>query len=907
MGSKGTESWSNMLASFRAGPTAFLLSHGASETFVAELLRELHGDRSGEQIKLSMLMLLLEYPTLLCPDPRAGQETAASLLALFAQLGSSPTKLCLRRHLLFATLTVLVATEAFGEACQTSREYLALLLHLASDLNDQHGGQAERPIRTAACECLHELEIGYPGLLSGRLETLRSFQRREASLAHQSYALLYGAALRNAILLLAKSSEGSLGELLGGNKELTWEAAKEPDEISLANLDQLVLLPSPGDLKELKSVVSALLDSSYFLSPAAQSHLLWHLAQVVSVVRTQSPAIFKAQLVRLFGTADVALQHAILQLKALFTDSLFTAEDESFLLRRLVGLAQHPALPTPVKLFHLDCLLHFPENRPLGSGADEGLPVLLTPRTASGLFPGLFQDQGTVLARLNLLCLVCVESEGPTAERGAAYLLEHVLALGGVVVQGGGPEAVRLFFRAAFLFARYFGSRPQPIAELTQCLLGLYRHNCALAPNIINLLDEAWGSLEDPGWVATLARALQDLIVGFPLKEEDLGWHLKVLARLAKEKDIPQASTLRFLRRLVALGQLGDWRSGQILLRVCRNLMELCRSPALADLVDLLQAVALKHADTDIQDRARFYYTLLSNLSDEKLGAVLAREAPAKARTLSSSIVADSESFVASLTVHPMEPAPLKLQRVTNSGDVPAASYPAHDVEDYSQWLLEARPPSQLYLTYQLVHVGPRSPPFDLLLCVVLRFSCSNQHYELVPELCVPCLSAHRPPQTLALKLTPRCPYPTRVDVSALYTTQEGLTRCSQLEPVEVSFCDLFMPLSVPAWPLEKRQRLFGALWQRLCPKSNGDCGESLTVWPVPPQSLDGLMQSHFARYLLADRSGCYEIGLALPPRCHVLLQVHSIAESARVGIRTDNWKILPSLNSYLQSLIGTA
>ncbi|XP_042294795.1 LOW QUALITY PROTEIN: AP-5 complex subunit beta-1 [Sceloporus undulatus] len=903
MGSRGAESWAGTIASFRSCPTAFLLSHGTSDTFVAELLRELHSDRLGDQIKISMLMLLLDYPTLLCPDAKAGQEMATSILSFFAQLGPSPKQTNLRCHLLFAVGTILVATEAFGEACQASRDYLTLLLDLASDLSDRRGGISERPVRSAACECLRELETCYPGFLSGRLETLRSFQQQEVSLAHQGYTLLYGAALRNAILLLAWSGKETLGQLLARNEGLVWEAVSTPGEISVANIDQLVLLPSPGDLKELKSVVSALLDNSYFLSPAAQSHLLWQLAQAVSVVRTQSPAIFKAQLVRLFGTVDVALQHSILQLKSLFTDSLFTAEDEAFLLRRLVGLAQHPALPAPVKLFHLDCLLHFPENRPLGSGAEEGLPVLLTPRTVSGLFPGLFQDQGTVLARLNLLCLVCVESEGPIAERGTGYLLEHVLALGGAGGPRRYPESVCLFFRVAFLFARYFGSRAQPMAELTQCFLDLYRQNCALAPNIINLLDEAWRASEEAGWAGTLAQALQELIVDFPgLKEKDLGWHLKVLARLAKEKDIPQASTLRFLRRLVAQGQLGDWRSGQILLSVCRNLMQLCPPPDPAHLADLLQAVSISHVDMDVQDRARFYYTLLANLSEEKLGAVLALEGPAKARALSSSIVADSESFVASLTVHPVAPAPLRLQRMANGGDVPTVPRPEQDVEGYCQWLMEARPPSQLRLTYQLVHVGPSSPPYELLLCVVLRFSCANQHYEPVPELCVPCLSAHRPPQTLTLALTPRSPYPTQVNVSALYTTQEGLTRCSQLEPVEVAFSDLFMPLSVPSWPSEKRHQLFSALWHRLGPDAT--CSESLTVWHIPPQSLDGLVHHHFAQYLLGEQPGCYEIGMALPPQCHVLLRVESVAEAARVGIRTDDWKLLPSLNSYLQSLV---
>nr|XP_056709017.1 AP-5 complex subunit beta-1 [Euleptes europaea] len=904
MSLRNTEGWIGAVSSFRSCPTAFLSAYGASDTFVDDLLQELQNEKLGEQIKVSMLSLLLEYPTLLCPDAKAGQEAAASLLSLYAQLGPSPKLLSLRCHLLFAMGTVLLATEAFGEDGQTSHEYLSLLFHLASDLNDRHGGPAERPLRAAACECLREVECCHPGLLSRRLETLHSLQQQEASPAHQGYTLLYSLALRNAILLLARGGQGTLGELLAGSEGLVWGATKELGDLSLAALNQLLLMPSSEDLKELKSVVSALLDTSYLLSPAAQSHLLWHLAQAVSVVRTQSPAIFKAQLVRLFGTADAALLHAILQLKSLFTDSLFTAEDEAFLLRRLVGMAQHPALPAPVKLFHLDCLLHFPENRPLGSGPEEGLPVLLTPRTISGLFPGLFQDQGTVLARLNLLCLVCMESEGPAAEQGVSYLLEHVLALGGLVAGKGGQEASRLFFRAAFLFARYFGSRAQPMAELTRCLLDLYRQNCPLAPNVINLLDEAWAVLEEPGWAGSFARGLQELIVGLPLQERELSWHLKVLARLAKEKDIPQRSTMRFLRRLVASDRLGDWRSGQILLSVCRNLMQLQPLPAPSQLADLLQAVSLCHVDVDVRDRARFYYTLLASLSDEKLGAVLAPQGPIKARTLSSSIVADSESFVASLTVHPAVRAPMRLERVGKSSDGPVAPHSAQDVDSYCRWLLEPRPPSQLHLTYQLVHSGPPDPPCDLLLCVVLRFECSDRHYEPVPELCVPCLSARHPPQAVTLTLQPRCPYPTWVNVFALYTTQKGLTHCSQLEPLEVAFPDLFLPLMLPAWPPEERHHLFGALWHQLHPDTNETCAESLICWPVPPQSLARLVQDHFAGYILAEQSGSYEIGMALPPQYHILLQVQSVKDAARVSIRTDNWKLLPSLNSYLLGLV---
>ncbi|XP_074861447.1 AP-5 complex subunit beta-1 [Carettochelys insculpta] len=917
MSVRSGESWAQLITSFRAGPTAFLLACGSDGTFLAELLQDLSSEKISEQTKVSMLTLLLEFPTQLCPDPEAGEQAASSLLAHFAQLPHAPKLSWLRRHLLLAIGTVLISTESFRESSLASRDYLSLLLHLASDLNDQRQGPGDRGVRAAACESLRELESCYPGLFSRRLDSLRSMQQQELTPAHQGYTLLYGLALRNAVLLLACRGEGALGDLLAGNEGLAWESVGNAGLVSPASIDRLLLLPSPAETKELKSVLSQLLDGSYLLTPPAQSQLLWHLAQVVCVIRTQSPAIFKAQLVRLFGTAQVELLHASLQLKGLFTDSLFTAEDEAFLLRRLVSMAQHPALPSPIKLFYLDCLLHFPENRPLGSGSEEGLPVLLTPRLASSLFPSLFNDPGTMLARLNLLSLVCLENQGPEAERGVGYIFEHVLALAATVAGKGGREATGLFFRAAYLFARYFGSRPQLMTELTGTLVGLYRQRCSLAPNLINLLNETQAVLDDPAWTASLSKALQELTVSMPLlppREQELGWHLKMLARVAKESGVPQGSTLGFLQHLVQLagaGQLGDWHMGQALLSVCRNLLQHQPPAAVGcQLAELLQAVSLSYPDVDVQDRARFYYTLLLCLSGDKLGAVLAPGGRLKARTLSSSIMADSENFAAALTVHPGPQGLLQLQREVPAeptlGPGPAPQPCAagtQAVEEWCQQLLELRSPAQLSLVYRLLHKG--SPP-EQLFCLLLRFERSDHFYEPVPDVCVPCLSATRPAPVLTLHLQPRCPYPTELAVSTLYTTQAGLTYCSRLEPLQVAFPDIFLPLAVPAaWDLESRHHLFDTLWSSLCPSGVGDCAESLFCWPATQQALGVLVQAHFASYLVAEEPDTYKIAIALPPHYHVLLQAQGTQGAVRITIRTDNWKVLPHLSAYLREVVG--
>lgn len=321
-------------------------------------------------------------------------------------------------------------------------------------------------------------------------------------------------------------------------------------------------------------------------------------------------------------------------MKCAFTDSLFSAEDEAFLLKRLVVLSQLPLLSTPDKLFYLDCILQFPENRPIGCG-DDSLPVLLTPRLALALAPTMFNDGVTMLARLNLLCLVCLEEgeDGEGGDGGLAYLHEHLLSLLHVVENGGGREIVVTFFRAAFLFLLHFHHVRRYSDSLVEELRRLYLQHTYLAPHLIDLANQTQEKLRESGWAVALLRALQGGIVDAPLARlsvQDLGRHLKVLCRVAEEAEISQSGTLVFLSSVVTRSSSrspcggGDWRLGNGLLAVCRRvLVHPSLNSLLVPLADVLQHLTCYYGDTDVQDRARFYYTLLTTLSREKLAAVL--------------------------------------------------------------------------------------------------------------------------------------------------------------------------------------------------------------------------------------------------------------------------------------------
>ncbi|XP_075047150.1 AP-5 complex subunit beta-1 [Mixophyes fleayi] len=913
-------SWTKTVSSFCSNPKSYL-SNTTVENFLDELLKDLKSESLNEQTKILMLNILIEFPTLLCPDMTAGEVTAEILMNILQQMSNSVKSITFRCHLLLAVETVLITTDNFDWNCKPAQEFASLLMHIISDINDKKQGAANRPLRVTACECLRELENCYPGLLSQRLEQLYSMQQQELTGAHQSYILLYSITLKNAIQLLAQNegpSRGTLKQMLMSNGSFVWNATKDLRELQPASGDQLFLLPSSNETKELKSILALILEDSYLLTAVCQNTLFWQIIQIVALVRTISPVVFKSQLVRLFGTKDISCFHSILQMKAVFTDSLFTAEDEHFLLQRLVGMTQHPLLGTPMKLFYLDCLLHFPENRPLNSNPGENLPVLLTVQMTSTLFPNIFNDCSTMLCRQNLLSMVYLENEGFHAERGIGYLFEHLMSLYIMVDKNADRELTATFFRAVYLFVQYFHFCEHHMENLTESLLDLYKSNSCLALYFINLINQIQNLLEFQAWPISLSKALQRQIVDIPMDRsgmKDLRWHLKVLSRVAQEKTIPQTSTVVFLRRVVFhsdLCQKGDWGLGNALLSVCKHVLQHERLDVVfMDLANLLQYLMHHFEDIDIKDRSRLYYILLTNVSSEKLWKILNMSptgGQTKARSLSS-IMTESENFSTLLTIHNTGKDILQLCPVLDDASIfPCSAKESTDestlaeypLQEYYQQLADHRT-SLLALKYHLTFKEDIEEKFHKLCCIVLQFYLTDGSYEPIGDINVPCLYIDRKPPAVTINLVPKDPYPSVLFVNATYSTQDGLTYHTRLDPLPVTFPELFVPLPLPApCPLDARCHLFGQLWDALTPDDRSRPTESIFCYKMSKSCLRSIVLSHFSKYVVSYHDHEYKIGILLPPHFHILMYACIYKDVARFEIRTDNWKLLGHLNAHL-------
>lgn len=894
MGPPSREAWAQRLAAFRASPSAFLAGPDG-EDLGRDLLSGLRSDKLGEPAKVSpapscprlrpaprtsdtrhappqasLLALCLEHPAELWPDAPAAEAAATRLLDTLVLLPPRPCPL--RRPLLLAITTVLVAGGALGPTSGAAARLLPLLLGLAAGRELGRGlgpASEQRLLQATACECLRELETCWPGLLGGHLGFLR---RLEGPV--QPTSLLLALALHNALTIQAKAGlqgllvaadpptqggpwDWTLAEAGGGRllpQAPSWPSA-EAGECGLA-----ALAPSPEEARELRAAITQLLDTSYLLTPAAQAQLLWLLAWALRGHRGQPPALFKPQLVRLLGTAQLVLLHAVLALKAAFGEALFTTQDEALLLRRLTLAAQHPALPLPTCLFYLHCLLNFPENCPLGTAAEEALPVLLGLPQCRGLLPSILHEPPALLARLQLLSLFCVEDED-REESGASSSLQRYLegllaSLQQQAALDGAPRAsATLCFQATYLVVQCLAGKPTFLPELTVGLARLYRARPALAPHFVDLLDRVGPELGKP-----LSWALRQEVVTGPGGHEALGWHLQMLAKVAEGDDL--RATLKFL--WAAVGNCTDWGLQQALLSVCRTLLR--TGAGGGGLADLLQTLAQQLQDPDGRDHARLYYILLAHLAGPKLEVALAPSLAAPA--LASSLVAENQGFVAALMVQEAEPPiRLSLGPRTVAGPLPVLQLQVEVLE----------------------------PVFS----VELRFQAEGQIYGPLKAIHVPCLQPDRPGPLLQLPLEPRHPAPALLSGRALYTTPAGRTCHTCLPPLPVPFAHLFLPFPLPGEGA--RPGFFEELWDSCLPQ-----GAESRLWcPLGPLGLEALVSHHLEPFVVVSQPpSSYHVAIHLPPASRLLLRLEGAQEGGvPVALRTDDWAVLPLAGDFIRGL----
>lgn len=285
--------------------------------------------------------------------------------------------------------------------------------------------------------------------------------------------------------------------------------------------------------------------------------------------------------------------------------------------------------------------------------------------------------------------------------------------------------------------------------------------------------------------------------------------------------------------------------------------------------------------------------------------------------------MAEGEGLTNTLTVHRTKSATFRmveLQRGTpeehDREPQPSGSTtrdPAEALQTYRAQFSDSLFTSHVAIRYRLTHGEQVDGHFDQLFSIRLHLGLTDVHYEELGDISVPCLFRDGPPAEVEVRLRPRRPYPTTLRVSAIFATRDGLSWLTVLPDVHVAFQQVFVPLPAPpAWGRGDKLSLFQALWEEIGSESEREdpalgCATSLFCCQLKEAALATVVKEHLLPFLLSDASAEeLKVLFFLPPRCHILMKVSSEEDAAHFDIATDDWKLLPHINSYLLTLTSS-
>eukprot|EP00051_Salpingoeca_urceolata_P006569 m.86803 g.86803 ORF g.86803 m.86803 type:complete len:1080 (+) comp14888_c0_seq1:58-3297(+) len=636
--------WRQSVASLRLNPAKFLAGHKLdSHDFVVDLVAVILADNVGEETKTELFVSLPDVLATLNVSPQDLAHTINSLQALFKRQ-SGPQML---KSQVLITITELMICNNFCDVHQSTFQRFVDLLVEKMTVNQL----AAMTVRRTACQCLHELELSWPGMLASKLGYLFAMCQEEKTHIGQEYVALFATGLRHATQLLHHDEQPPdiLSTARGALQPFVYEPcvlASQPEQALFSDAGSIKQLPQ-GRTDDLKRAISFLVESSSQLSPPA---LLFVFARLIECVHAAgvSPKGFTDTFSRLVAAADPSTVHVLLLLKVHFGDDLVDPASDRRLFERLARNVNHPALSSELRALSL-CWAWRCRLFPLLSS---DVPPFFD--VAPYLFPDICDLPQLLAPKVDALIAVVLGACGDSKASGFRLPGELLVALrcfDSFPAHGPAGWPVQGLYRS--LLWLYLGLADTTVGEE---VYGFVLQTALKYPKFLtNTVDLAEAVLRHaPGSdflqniLATLVRAIvrkstKSIVAG-------LMHFLVLFERAGREKLISPTTYLVRLYDVLRVSDVckqGRWAVGDAILGVCRTL--LCHQPTpviLKPLGDLLYLLWTSFNDIDIRDHARFYYMVLTNVSGEHLLAILAPSSdPNMTHVVSSGMLGTSTSF----------------------------------------------------------------------------------------------------------------------------------------------------------------------------------------------------------------------------------------------------------------------
>ncbi|XP_078662866.1 AP-5 complex subunit beta-1-like [Branchiostoma floridae x Branchiostoma belcheri] len=774
------------------------------------------------------------------------------------------------------------------------------------------------------------METSYPGLLMRKVGHLYAMCETENTFVGQSYMMLFVTVLRNAMQNILQETEVTektqLTELLAGRVE-PFKPICLPEKVD-SNTFPLIQMEreqkSSADTKgleskELKSVISVVVEQLPLLTSAGKAFVLRQLISCVDMSPGLSASTFKSQFLSHVATTDIGLLHTVLQLKLQFGADLLSDMDEDLLVRRLLTFANHPCVPVLQRLLCWHWILHYTTDK---EAPEEVIPARIHGSLVTQLFPQIFDHMTEMVTKLRAVSLYYATNTPP--DSSLQVLIDSLVCVQKSVQQGVGGRPALALFQALFQYYRQHHS-PALAAEIQRLLLDVVLFHPKFVAHTIDLLDCVEQLTPDSPMPVEILGALADHTVKSAPRDiiQDLEHYLMILEKAASMTQIDPKPTVLYLLTLLQTTPLceeGSWHRGHALLSVCAAVIRNHHSAQyFKEMGDVLYTMLTLYDDLDVRDQARLYYTLLTNLSFDKLSTLLAVSADNRAPTATSltKLVTGGSTFPPAAPVVQITQPLLKLTRVPDDT--------GFKTEEPEESLIKEEDLLSTYLgriqasTYQpaihmkyYLHFDPEAESdYSRLYALVLHVQTSNK-YAQVKDTYVSCISREdclKPEdgcKTVSLSFQPLEPVPTQFTTSCEFSTEDGRTCAVHLPELHLLFRDLFLPLPVPG---AQRLQVFQQLWEHIIQQQAAEhspengCVESVCCLTVGSDAVDDMLERELGPFLLKHEDATHLVGIHLPPRTHLLMKVKPTDSTAIVTMATDNWRILPLVNSYLHGL----
>lgn len=155
------------------------------------LRAEVRDDSPEEVLKCNLLVFLQENVMyFLAEDAQSTEKVCAQLNSILNHIGESNGLIFIKCNVLATLTTILLELELIRTQPRVFESFVEVLFDIISHINSP----ADRVLRAAACDCLRELALTYPKLLTKSLGHLYNFCQQEVSHAVQSYLGLFSSA-----------------------------------------------------------------------------------------------------------------------------------------------------------------------------------------------------------------------------------------------------------------------------------------------------------------------------------------------------------------------------------------------------------------------------------------------------------------------------------------------------------------------------------------------------------------------------------------------------------------------------------------------------------------------------------------------------------------------------------------